>query len=214
MLYAGAAFDSLTQQEQERWSRFVSVNSNGGVLHPVVHCHPISGRKSIYLHLGMTGAVLEVLHTEAEGAGKAEGAEGGGQQKTLRLLDEGEMQTFFNRYNEILNAGLTVGDTGGVGDGYSLSFDYEEGDMLFIDNFAVGHRAAPEAHESSQKQGLRILHRTTVAGMGPFEPPFGLPPGLDIEGPNPLGRGGAGGGGVWQGGGTGFVWKEGLRLQN
>jgi hypothetical protein len=46
--------------------------------------------------------------------------------------------------------------------------------------------------------------------MRPFAPPFGLPPVLNIEGPSPLGRGP----GVWQGGGTGFVWKEGLRLQN
>merc|ERR1712196_356273 len=37
--HQGAAYDTLSSEEQERWSRYVSVNSNGGVLHPVVHTH-------------------------------------------------------------------------------------------------------------------------------------------------------------------------------
>ena len=64
----------------------MSVNSNGGVLHPVVHKHPISGRKSIYLHLGMTGAVLELKPDEKE------------KQDQIRLLTQREMETLFNRY--------------------------------------------------------------------------------------------------------------------
>jgi len=39
--HQGAAFDALPPSEQERWSRLVSVNSNSGILHPVVHTHPI-----------------------------------------------------------------------------------------------------------------------------------------------------------------------------
>ena len=57
---SGAAFDHLTEEEKEVWQRRVSVNSNSGVIHPLVHEHSISGRKSVYLHLGMTGAVLEM----------------------------------------------------------------------------------------------------------------------------------------------------------
>lgn len=51
--HQGAAFDALSPDEQEVWSRRVSVNSNSGVVHPLVHEHPISGRKSVYLHLGL-----------------------------------------------------------------------------------------------------------------------------------------------------------------
>jgi hypothetical protein len=40
------------------------------------------------------------------------------------------------------------------------------GDLVIVDNFAVGHRAAPEAHMPATQQGLRILHRTTVKGDG------------------------------------------------
>ena len=53
--HQGAAFDALPEAEQERWQRLVSINSNSGVLHPMVHTHPVSGRKTVYLHLGMTG---------------------------------------------------------------------------------------------------------------------------------------------------------------
>ena len=52
--HQGAAFDALPPERQEFWERLTSVNSNGGVLHPAVHVHPISKRKSIWLHLGMS----------------------------------------------------------------------------------------------------------------------------------------------------------------
>ena len=57
-----------------------SVNSNSGVVHPMVHDHPISGRRSVYLHLGMTGAVVEAV-------------EGG----SIRALEAHEMTSLFNQ---------------------------------------------------------------------------------------------------------------------
>ena len=117
--HQGAAFDALPLEEQERWQRLVSVNSNSGVLHPVVHTHPISGRKSVYLHLGMTGAVIEVLDAtsghDKDGKDLADvsGAVSEPAQTTpmaprrLRLLDDGEMRHLFQSYNALLNAGFT-----------------------------------------------------------------------------------------------------------
>jgi taurine dioxygenase len=49
------------------------VNSNGGALHPMVHEHWISGRKSIWLHLGMTGAVIRVDKKDNDGEMPADG---------------------------------------------------------------------------------------------------------------------------------------------
>jgi len=139
--HQGAAYDSLPPAEQERWQRLSSINSNSGIVHPLVHAHPISGRKSVWLHLGMTGAVLERVPA-------------GG----FRALDEAEMTRLFNDYNELLNSG--------VQGGYTMKYEYQAGDLVMIDNFAVGHRAAPEAHLPVSKQGLRILHRTTVKVSG------------------------------------------------
>lgn len=182
--HQGAAYDALSDDLQEFWGRLSSVNATSGVVHPVVHEHPISKRKSVWLHLGMTGAVIE-KRADDEG---------------FRLLDADELQRLCHQYNDLLNAGLEGG--------YAIAFEYLENDCLFIDNLAVAHRAAPEAHLPADKQGLRIMHRSTVRGVEDFAPDFGLPLQVNIYGPNPFGTG------VWHGGGIGFRWDENIPMQN
>ena len=186
--HQGAAFDSLPPERQEFWERLSSVNSNGGVVHPAVHVHPISKRKSVWLHLGMTGAVIERKKDE----------------DGFRLLDYDEMKTLFNEYNDLLNAGMKKSQDGG----YTVAYEYKKGDFLFIDNLAVAHRASPEAHMPPSKVGLRIMHRTTIGALRDFEPHFGLPQYMEIDGPSPFGQG------IWQGGGIGFRFDESLHFQN
>jgi alpha-ketoglutarate-dependent taurine dioxygenase len=41
---------------------------------------------------------------------------------------------------------------------------WEVGDFIISDNLAVGHEATPETQLPVSKVGLRVLHRTTVAG--------------------------------------------------
>lgn len=182
--HQGAAYDALPPETQAFWERLSSVNATSGVVHPMVHVHPISGRKCIWLHLGMTGAVIE----------KAPDQEG------FRLLDAAELTELCRRYNAVLNAGLE--------NGYAINFEYQQNDCVFIDNLAVAHRAAPEAHLPAEQQGLRIMHRSTVRGMQDLAPGFGLPLQLDIYGRSPLGDG------VWHAGGLGFRWEEGIPMQN
>jgi hypothetical protein len=52
--------DLFSDEERELLSRMASVNSNGGVVHPILHIHPISRRPTAFLHLAMTGAVVHV----------------------------------------------------------------------------------------------------------------------------------------------------------
>lgn len=195
--HTGLAYDALTAEEKKSWGELVSVNSNGGVLHPVVLRHPITQRNHVYLHLGMTGAVMRVKE------------EGGRPQ--LTLLTENEMRTLFNRYNDLLAS-------------IAYPHYYATGDLVVIDNLAVAHRAAPSAHDASND--LRIMHRTTVQGMVSFDPDQhagekrlreiwsalvkqGMPNVLDIMGRNPFNKDG-----VWQGGGLGYRWDEKIRMQN
>ena len=182
--HQGLAYEALPEDRKERWARLSSVNSASGVVHPMVHEHPVSGRKCIWLHLGMTGAVIEKL-PEHEG---------------FRLLDAEEMKRLCHEYNEVLNAGLDKG--------YAVAFEYQQNDCVFIDNLAVAHRAAPEAHMPVEQQGLRIMHRSTVRGIHDLAPGFGLPLHVNIDGANPFGSG------VWQGGGVGFRWDDGIRMRN
>ncbi len=182
--HQGLAFEALPEDHQERWSRLSSVNSASGVVHPLVHEHPVSGQNCIWLHLGMTGAVIEKL-PDREG---------------FRLLCADELRQLCHDYNDILNAGLE--------NGYAVAYEYSENDCVFIDNLAVAHRAAPEAHRPAEQQGLRIMHRSTVKGVKDLAPSFGLPLHANIDGPNPFGEG------VWQGGGVGFRWEEGIPMRN
>ncbi|HKK63345.1 MAG TPA: TauD/TfdA family dioxygenase [Bacteroidales bacterium] len=182
--HQGAMHDKISDKLRLFWSRLSSVNSNSGVVHPLVHKHPISGRKSIWLHLGMTGAVIEKL-PDKEG---------------FRLLDADELKRLCHQYNDILNHGLNHG--------YAISYDYQENDCVFIDNLAVAHRASKAAHMPAEKQGLRIMHRSTIRGVKNLAPDFDLPQFLDITGPSPFGNG------VWQSGGLGFRWDDGIPMQN
>jgi len=182
--HQGLAYEALPEDQQERWSRLSSVNSASGVVHPLVHEHPVSGQKCVWLHLGMTGAVIE---KQPEGEG-------------FRLLHEEELKQLCHDYNAILNAGLE--------NGYAVAYEYHENDCVFIDNLAVAHRAAPEAHMPAEQQGLRIMHRSTVKGVKPLAPGFGLPIHVNIDGPNPVGDG------VWKGGVVGFRWEEGIPMRN
>ena len=182
--HQASAYDALPEVLKEYWSRLTSVNSNSGVAHPLVHTHPISGCKCIWLHLGMTGGVIEKLP----------------DQDGFRLLNAHELRRLCHQYNDILNAGLE--------NGYASAFEYQANDCVFIDNLAVAHRAAPEAHKPAEEQGLRILHRTTVRGLYPLAPDFGLPQEFDIHATRPTGDG------VWQAGGLGFRWDDNIAMQN
>jgi len=182
--HQGAAYTALPAERQEFWSRLSSVNSASGVVHPAVHEHPVSGNKSLWLHLGMTGAVIEKLR-DGEG---------------FRLLDSGELKQLCHEYKDVLDAGFE--------EGYAIAYEYEENDCIFIDNLAVAHRASPRAHLPAAEQGLRIMHRSTVRGVSDLAPRYGLPMRVDIAGPSPFGEG------VWQSGGIGFRWDENIPMQN
>lgn len=182
--HQGAAYDALPDDRQAFWRRLSSVNSASGVVHPAVHRHPRTGRRCLWLHLGMTGAVIE------KRAGKS----------GFRLLDEAQLAALCHEYNDLLTAGFE--------NGYSTVYEYEANDCLFIDNLAVAHRAAPEAHLPAEQQGLRIMHRSTVRGLAPLAPDYGLPQFIDITAPSPFGAG------VWQVGGIGFRWNDSIPMQN
>ena len=178
------AFNALQLEQKEYWGRLSSVNATSGAVHPLVHEHPTLRRNCVWLHLGMTGAVIEKL-PDKEG---------------FRLLNEHELKDLCHQYNDLLNLGLT--------EGYSIKYEYDENDCLFIDNLTVAHRAALEAHASPDSQGLRIMHRSTVRGVHHLSPRFGLPPFFDISASSPFGEG------VWQSGGLGFRWDAEAKMQN
>lgn len=197
--HQGAAFDALPQDKKEFWQRLVSVNATSGVSHPLVHVHPISGRKSVWLHLGMTGAVIERLPEQGVAIDQLQQQPATIDQ--LRLLNEAQMTELFNDYNDLLNASFELG--------YGIRYHYDTGDLLFIDNWALAHRAAPEAHLPAAQQGLRIMDRVTIKSPRDLAPHFGLPQHINIFRPHPFNNDG-----VWQAGSVGFRWRDDIPMQN
>ena len=197
--HQGAAFDALAENKRAFWQRLVSVNSTTGVTHPVVHRHPLSGRLCVWLHLGMTGAVIERLPEPGMSAEQLQKQPATAQQ--LRLLTPEQMTELLNDYNDLLDASFDGG--------YGIRYQYDTGDLLYIDNWAVAHRASPEAHLPADQQGLRIMDRVTVKSPRVLAPHFGLPQHIDMARGHPFNADG-----VWQTGGVGFRWKDDIPMQN
>lgn len=181
--HLGKAFDALPPARKELLERCASVNSNSGVVHPLVHSHRISGRSSLYLHTGMTGSIIE----------RVEEAEPGKQLSGIKAWNHREMNQLFLELTDLLDR-----------PDISYAHDWQEGDVIIIDNLAVAHKAMPGAHRVSS--GLRILHRTTCVGMGPLDPApeLNFPIHLATTRPCPFDDPGA----VWIEGYVGFRWGD------
>ena len=86
--HLGLAYDALSDAVQRRLRRCVSVNSNGGAVHPMAYSHPVTGRMSLYLHLGMTGAIIEKVRP-SDDRDEEEPTAAATAAKTAAALDEG-----------------------------------------------------------------------------------------------------------------------------
>ena len=148
--HLGMAYDALPPEKQAYWSRLVSINATSGAMHPLVHDHPISGRRSIFLHLAMTGGVLERLQVTNDPEQAPQGR--------YRLLVQDELRALLLDYHNHLEVGLADDNNR-----YAVSCAYSVGDVVFTDNLAIAHRAS-----QAPVEGLRILHRSTVKAMQPF----------------------------------------------
>ena len=186
--HLGNAYDLLSETERQLMRRMVSVNSNGGTVHPLVHEHPLSLRPSLFLHLAMTGAVLHVPPSVGRGAA----------EPTWTALDEDEVTSLFTRVNRLLHdPTVAYGHT------------YRPGDLVIIDNWAVAHKAFPGSFDPSR--GVRVVHRTTVKSARQLLPPaeMQVPSQLPLRGhppahikPSAIGKQP-----VWVEGYLGFRWR-------
>ena len=166
--HLGKAYDKLDNALKKRLENCASINSNSNVIHPLVHNHPISNRKSLYLHLGMTGAIIEkIINKKKYKSTKFTNEiipfnlpkykKNLNELKNIRCWRNKDMNKFFINISNLFD-----------NKDISYSHKWQEGDIIIIDNLAVVHKASKEAHEL--KSGLRILHRTTIESNNPLKP--------------------------------------------
>ena len=175
--HLGRAHDLLDDKERRLLRRMVSVNSNGGAVHPIIHEHPLSLRPSLFLHLAMTGAVVHV------GGGGDDEYDASTAQWVA--LDEEEVASLLTRVSALFSDPHAV-----------YHHAYRAGDLVLIDNWAVAHRwslaypahaAAAPTHNPMPPRSprenvahswhvdlLRVLPRDRPQGL-PFYGAQGLP---------------------------------------
>ena len=143
--HLGLVHDMLTDDERALFSRMISVNSNSGIVHPMLHEHPVSKRQTIFLHLAMTAAVAHV-------------GDAGGQT----ALTSEEMRALFRRVNDLCNTA-------------ALHHTYQQGDLVMIDNWAVAHRAREGSFDRTHGLRVVHRTTVKSRFSLPPNPSFGLP---------------------------------------
>ncbi|XP_066991332.2 alpha-ketoglutarate-dependent taurine dioxygenase [Anabrus simplex] len=131
--------ESLDDEKRTRWERlWMCSDRRTGPVHPLIYPHPITGKKVLCFHLGMTSDYIWDRGTPEE-----------------RVATEKE----FNAITEEIHNEF-VKDNGKI----QYSHKWQEGDFIISDNLAVGHEASPQTQLSRELVGLRVMHRTTVKG--------------------------------------------------
>ncbi|KAK9806936.1 hypothetical protein WJX72_008011 [[Myrmecia] bisecta] len=130
---------SLPEDKRQRWERlYMSSDRRSKTTHPIIYSHPQTGDKTMCFHTGMTAALGWDLDTPAERIAT--------YQETEQLLQEIE-DTFQHDIDHL-----------------KYRHQWREGDFIISDNLAVGHEASPDTQRPVSEVGLRVMHRTTIAG--------------------------------------------------
>lgn len=172
-------FESLPRARQEQWTKLWFV-TDAGRAHPLVHRHPYTARPALCFHCGepFVRTFLREIETKVE-AGDGGGGDGSAAGNinahsaharasaapVVEALDWTETQAML----ATIAAALEQPDL-------ILKHEWEEGDFAIMDNLALGHLAHSDTQRSPADVGLRLLHRTTVAGKHELhrwaEPPW------------------------------------------
>ncbi|XP_047114767.1 alpha-ketoglutarate-dependent sulfonate dioxygenase-like isoform X1 [Schistocerca piceifrons] len=134
--------EGLSTEKRAEWERLWMVSDRrSGPIHPLIYTHPVTKKKVLCFHLGMTNNYLWDKGTPNE-----------------RFATEEEFDRITRDiHNEFVRDGGKI----------QYSHKWEAGDFIISDNLAVGHEASPETQLPHSEVGLRVMHRTTVKGTTP-----------------------------------------------
>lgn len=136
-------FEMQDAKTRERWERLWMITGRQQYAHPLVFQHPTRGDTSMMFHCG---------EPFCSGWGKDDENESTKNREVSEMIRPGVVQ---KELTERLDAAI---DTIGI------KMNWEVGDFAINDNMGNCHYAPPGTQSSRKKFGLRILHRTTVAG--------------------------------------------------
>jgi len=132
--------ENLSIKEKEYWDKLYFV-SNHSIIHPLIYNHPVTNDYTMCFHCGIpfVETFLENYNSEKQSMDKMFS-----WKETTNLLNE-----------------ITIKMENSS---FKYTHKWEDGDFAIIDNLALAHYADPGTQLPCEKDGLRILHRTTVSG--------------------------------------------------
>ncbi|KAA6429862.1 MAG: hypothetical protein FRX49_00294 [Trebouxia sp. A1-2] len=187
--------ESLSSERRERWERLHMLSDRrGGVAQPLIYPHPITGKPTMCLHTGMTDAYVWDLDTPQERvAGSAETRQILGEIEQVFRREIGHLVYSHKVRSSVIRClnthdhGISVVLANACGHkcqvdvahietrkqavhsskvrSMFLLVQWQPGDFIVSDNLAVAHEASPQTQMTVSDVGLRIMHRTTVAGQ-------------------------------------------------
>ncbi|KAK4309309.1 hypothetical protein Pmani_019035 [Petrolisthes manimaculis] len=131
--------EELPREQQMRWERLYMLSDRrSGPIHPLIYSHPLTKKKVLCFHLGMTTAYVWDYGTPQQKVT--------GDEETYAIHQE--IHDEFVKDNKARQ----------------YRHEWSVGDFIISDNLAVGHEAAKETQLPRSQVGLRVLHRVTVDG--------------------------------------------------
>lgn len=131
--------EELPKEQRIRWERLYMVSDRrSGPIHPLIYSHPLTKKKVLCFHLGMTESFIWDYKTPEE-----------------RQTDEDESYALLRE----IHCEFVKDDKA-----RQYAHEWKVGDFIISDNLSVGHEAAPETQLPRSKVGLRVLHRVTTVG--------------------------------------------------
>ncbi|XP_035827341.1 alpha-ketoglutarate-dependent taurine dioxygenase isoform X2 [Aplysia californica] len=130
--------NSLSPERRASWERLWMVGNSRDVVHPLIYSHPVTRKPVLCFHLGMIGCFIWNYGSKHQRVTD--------RKETIKILQE--------IHGEIVKEDEKL----------VYKHNWEPGDFIISDNRAVGHEATPETQFPVSDVGLRVLHRTTLAG--------------------------------------------------
>ncbi|GAB5364151.1 hypothetical protein AAMO2058_000944100 [Amorphochlora amoebiformis] len=129
--------NALTEDERKVWDKIYFVGDSS--VHPLIYPHPETHKDTLCFHLGDA-----FFRCFAEAVDPIE--------MRAQPLSQKDSNAIRSRLVSLLEDSKR-----------NVQINWKQGDFALIDNLAVGHYASPGT-QADPKEGLRVLHRTTVAG--------------------------------------------------
>ena len=130
-------YDLQPPEIQSRWDKLWMLTERGPS-HPLVYKHPHQGETTLLFHCGRSFCKAWAVEDD--------------DKNITSVIPSYVIQ------DELTDACQTALEKIGI------KLDWEEGDFAINDNLGNAHYATPGTQIDASRAGLRILHRTTIAG--------------------------------------------------